>query len=87
MTDYSEDRVISLLNADLADTLGNLLQRVTGKKLNPAMDEEEERPQSSRLTSEWSEMTKDREDGALVDYLNHLTGVLCNDCEIQDSVY
>lgn len=33
--DYSEDRVVVLLNSDLADTLGNLLQRVTSKKLHP----------------------------------------------------
>lgn len=35
MTDYSEERLSQLLNADLADTMGNLLQRVTSKKLNP----------------------------------------------------
>ena len=34
-TDYSDDRVIQLLNADLADTLGNLLLRVTSHKLHP----------------------------------------------------
>ncbi|XP_064383251.1 methionine--tRNA ligase, mitochondrial-like isoform X2 [Halichondria panicea] len=32
--DYSEKRVVSLLNSDLADTLGNLVQRVTAKKLH-----------------------------------------------------
>ena len=35
LVDYSEERVGQLLNADLADTMGNLLQRVTSKKLNP----------------------------------------------------
>ena len=34
-SDYSEDRVRALLNADLADTLGNLQLRVTSRKLHP----------------------------------------------------
>ena len=34
-SDYSEDRVGALLNVDLADTLGNLLLRVTSRKLHP----------------------------------------------------
>ena len=34
-SDYSEDRVGSLSNVDLADTLGNLLLRVTSRKLHP----------------------------------------------------
>ena len=34
-SDYSEDRVGALLNADLADTLGNLQLRVTSRKLHP----------------------------------------------------
>ena len=33
--DYSEARVGQLLNADLADTLGNLLLRVTSRKVHP----------------------------------------------------
>jgi len=33
--DYSEDRVGQWLNADLANTLGNLLLRVTSRKLHP----------------------------------------------------
>ena len=34
ISDYSEERVGAILNADLADTMGNLLQRVTSRKLN-----------------------------------------------------
>ena len=79
--DYSEERVAVLLNADLADTLGNLLQRVTAKKLNPAsIRDEREKPitaQQEQLESEWSKMSENEEDRALVDHLRHLTGE-CN---------
>ena len=34
-TDYSEERLAVILNSDLADTLGNLLLRVTSRKVNP----------------------------------------------------
>lgn len=34
--DYSDTKVIRLLNAELADTLGNLLSRCCGKALNPS---------------------------------------------------
>lgn len=33
--DYSESKVVHYLNVELADTLGNLLLRVTGKVVNP----------------------------------------------------
>ena len=78
--DYSEERVAALLNADLADTLGNLLQRVTAKKLHPtsAMDQREStsvaQQQQQQLESEWSKMSKNDEDRAFVDHLRHLTG-------------
>ncbi len=35
LVDYSNERVAATLNSDLADTLGNLLQRVTSHKLHP----------------------------------------------------
>lgn len=34
-TAYSEERLALSLNSDLADTLGNLVLRVTSEKLNP----------------------------------------------------
>jgi len=34
--DFSEHRIISLLNDELADNLGNMLNRVTGIKINPS---------------------------------------------------
>ncbi|XP_033096238.1 methionine--tRNA ligase, mitochondrial-like, partial [Anneissia japonica] len=33
--DYSEAKMVAILNAELADTFGNLLSRVTAKSLNP----------------------------------------------------
>ncbi|XP_072034833.1 methionine--tRNA ligase, mitochondrial-like [Amphiura filiformis] len=33
--DYNDDRLVNTLNADLGDTLGNLLSRVTAKSINP----------------------------------------------------
>lgn len=33
--DYSETKIIRIVNAELADTLGNLLSRCTGNALNP----------------------------------------------------
>lgn len=65
--------MVSLLNADLADTLGNLVQRVTAKKLNPNTKDQGE-SSVSQLTSEWSKMCKDGEDKTLIDHLRHLTG-------------
>ena len=65
--DYSEDRVIALLNADLADTLGNLVQRVTARKLHPSTVEE-------TPSCEWDTVCEGVEDRALIDRLNHLTG-------------
>lgn len=35
VSDYSERKVAKVLNVELADTLGNLLSRVTGAALNP----------------------------------------------------
>lgn len=35
LSDFSDDRIISLLYSDLADTLGNLLSRITSQKLYP----------------------------------------------------
>lgn len=35
-SDFSEHRIISLLNYELADNLGNMLNRVTGVKINPS---------------------------------------------------
>ena len=70
-----------LLNADLADTLGNLLQRVTAEKLNPDCFREEEREESTttaahqeKLESEWNKISEDRNDRALIDHLKNLTG-------------
>lgn len=34
--DFSEQRIMSLLNDELADNLGNMLNRVTGIKINPS---------------------------------------------------
>lgn len=36
LVDFSEHRIISLLNYELADNLGNMLNRVTGVKINPS---------------------------------------------------
>lgn len=33
--DFSEQRITSLLNDELADNLGNMLNRVTAVKINP----------------------------------------------------
>lgn len=33
--DYSDTKIMRYLNAELADTLGNLLSRCTGMALNP----------------------------------------------------
>ena len=33
--DFSEQRITSLLNYELADNLGNMVNRVTGVKINP----------------------------------------------------
>lgn len=35
LADYSDVKVIRILNSELADTLGNLLSRCTGTALNP----------------------------------------------------
>ena len=35
-TDYSTERVLNILNNELADTLGNLVNRCTGKVVNPS---------------------------------------------------
>ena len=79
--DYSEERVAVLLNADLADTLGNLLQRVTAEKLNPDCFREVEREEPTttaahqeQLESEWNKISEDRKDRALIDHLKNLTG-------------
>ena len=79
--DYSEERVAVLLNADLADTLGNLLQRVTAEKLNPDCfrEDEGEEPTTTaahqeQLESEWNKISEDRKDRALIDRLKNLTG-------------
>ena len=75
-TDYSEDRLIALLNSELADTLGNLVQRVTAEKLHPTNENQGERLETSdQLNSDWSEICQDTEDKALFDHLIHLTGV------------
>ncbi|XP_071798311.1 methionine--tRNA ligase, mitochondrial-like [Asterias amurensis] len=34
--DYTDEKILKLLNSELADTFGNLLSRVTGKALNPS---------------------------------------------------
>lgn len=34
LTDYTDEKVLRLLNAELADTLGNLLNRCCGKAIN-----------------------------------------------------
>lgn len=34
-SDYSETKILRMLNAELADTLGNLLNRCCGKTVNP----------------------------------------------------
>ena len=76
--DYSEERVAVLLNADLANTLGNLLQRVTAEKLNPAcIRDEREKPmttQQEQLESEWNKLYENKKDRALVNLLKNLTG-------------
>ena len=36
IVDYSDERIVSSLNVDLADTLGNLLQRCTAASINPS---------------------------------------------------
>ena len=70
-----------LLNADLADTLGNLLQRVTAQKLNPDCFREDKREEPTttaahqeQLESEWNKISEDRKDRALIDHLKNLTG-------------
>ena len=67
-----------ILNADLADTLGNLLQRVTAEKLNPGgIRDEREKPTTAhweQLESEWTKISEDKQDRALADHLKNLTG-------------
>ena len=70
-----------LLNADLADTLGNLLQRVTAEKLNPDSFREDEGEEPTmtaahqeKLESEWNKISEDEKDRALIDRLKNLTG-------------
>ena len=67
-----------LLNADLANTLGNLLQRVTAEKLNPdSFRDEREKPttaQQEQLESEWNTLYENKKDRALMNLLNNLTG-------------
>ena len=35
ITDYTETKLINIANSELADTLGNLVSRVSGAALNP----------------------------------------------------
>lgn len=58
------------MNSDLADTLGNLLQRVTAKKLHP------DGAKGVQLSLEMFHNTMVDEDHGLVDSLSQLSGVL-----------
>ena len=69
-TDYSDDRVAAVVNSDLADTLGNLLLRVTSHKLHQPNSELKLHPQLFPLDrggSPW-----DEEDHRLVEKLVEL---------------
>ena len=66
---------MGLINADLADTLGNLVQRVTAKKLHPPVEDEKKRPVTSELASEWRKISETEDDRALIDHLNNLSGM------------
>ena len=64
ITDYCDDRIASSLNGDLADSLGNLLQRCTAPSLNPS--------QSVPPLPDVDRMT--REDKTVMDAMNRLCG-------------
>ena len=74
--DYSEERVAVLLNADLANTLGNLLQRLTSDKLNPdsIRDVKPSTAQQEQLESEWNKISDNKKDRVLLNCLKNLTG-------------
>ncbi|XP_062520298.1 methionine--tRNA ligase, mitochondrial-like isoform X2 [Corticium candelabrum] len=61
-SDYCDDRIASSLNGDLADSLGNLLQRCTAPSLNPS--------QSVPPLPDVDRMT--REDKTVMDAMNRL---------------
>ncbi|XP_061895579.1 methionine--tRNA ligase, mitochondrial isoform X1 [Entelurus aequoreus] len=67
--DYTDDKVIKLLNAELADSLGGLLNRCTAPALNPAQIYPHFCPQS------FSGM-QDPEDGRMLDAVRSLPSVV-----------
>jgi methionyl-tRNA synthetase len=76
--DYSEDRLVATTNADLANTLGNLLQRISSPRLNPGGPRLQFSPKLFPLSRESStiESRAIQEDFALVDSLQELPDVV-----------
>uniref|UniRef100_A0A2M4AL39 Methionine--tRNA ligase, mitochondrial n=1 Tax=Anopheles triannulatus TaxID=58253 RepID=A0A2M4AL39_9DIPT len=74
---YSDTKVLRILNSELADTLGNLLSRCCGKALNPAslypaLDEEAfERLKSYDVTHRLLEVLNEMPDKTLQHYQKH----------------
>uniref|UniRef100_A0A2M3Z9E8 Methionine--tRNA ligase, mitochondrial n=1 Tax=Anopheles braziliensis TaxID=58242 RepID=A0A2M3Z9E8_9DIPT len=74
---YSDTKVLRILNSELADTLGNLLSRCCGKALNPAslypaLDEEAfERLKSYDVTNRLLEVLGEMPDKTLHHYQKH----------------
>ncbi len=66
--DYSIDRVMVTLHSDLADTFGNLLQRLTSSKLHPPNISDKPHPHPISL---WSQ-----EDNELIDHLTKLPDIV-----------
>uniref|UniRef100_A0A2M3ZIF8 Methionine--tRNA ligase, mitochondrial n=1 Tax=Anopheles braziliensis TaxID=58242 RepID=A0A2M3ZIF8_9DIPT len=74
---YSDTKVLRILNSELADTLGNLLSRCCGKALNPAslypaLDEEAfERLKTYDVTNRLLEVLREMPDKTLHHYQKH----------------
>uniref|UniRef100_A0A2M4BIY4 Methionine--tRNA ligase, mitochondrial n=1 Tax=Anopheles marajoara TaxID=58244 RepID=A0A2M4BIY4_9DIPT len=74
---YSDTKVLRILNSELADTLGNLLSRCCGKALNPAslypaLDEEAfERLKSYDVTNRLLEVLSEMPEKAFHHYQKH----------------
>lgn len=70
MLDYSDTKILRILNSELADTLGNLLSRCCGKALNP----KQEVPVINMEA--FDKLMKEDCTKKLINNLQHLPGVL-----------
>lgn len=70
--DYSDTKVIRILNSELADTLGNLLSRCCGSALNPSQLFPEIEPSAFKIVSSMDVTKK------LIDSVNSLPGKIFN---------